>query len=85
MTARPDTGYQDYLRKLSNKYYVWLTTTNSGIDKEQGLEEAREIMQQRYPGNYVLDQIRDPSRGAFELVVKFDDPKEELLWKIKWS
>jgi hypothetical protein len=85
MNVLLDTGYEDYLRKLNNKYYMWLSVANSFIDKEEGIEEATEMMQQRYPGNYVLHQIYNHSRGAFELAVKFDNPKEEMLWKMKWA
>ena len=84
MNALLHTGYEDYLRKLTAKYFMWLST-NSFTSREEGLEEAREMMQQRYPGNYVLHQVYNYHRGAFELAVKFDNPKEEMLWKMKWA
>ena len=68
------TGYEEYLRSLNQKFNSWVNTTFVK-DKVEGLTDALELMQQRYPG----------SRGAFELDVKFDNPKEEMLWKMKWA
>ena len=78
------TNYQDYLRSLSLKFNSWVSTTFVK-DKVEGLEEATEMMRQRYPGNYTLIEKYNPSRGAFELAVKFENPKEEMLWKMKWA
>lgn len=78
------TGYQDYLRSLNQKFNSWVNTTFVK-DKIEGLEDALELMQQRYPGNYTLIEKYNPARGAIELDVKFANPKEEMLWKMKWA
>ena len=78
------TGYEEYLRSLNQKFNSWVNTTFVK-DKVEGLTDALELMQQRYPGNYRLIEKYNPSRGAFELDVKFDNPKEEMLWKMKWA
>lgn len=77
-------GYQDYLRRLTQKFNSWVSGTFVK-DKVQGLEEATEMMQQRYPGNYTLIEKYNSTRSAFELEVKFDNLKEEMLWKMKWA
>jgi len=78
------TGYEDYLRSLNQKFNSWVSTQFIK-DKVEGLEEATDLMRQRYPGNYRLIEKYNPTRGAFELAVEFDNPKEEMLWKLKWS
>ena len=78
------TGYQDYLHSLNQKFNSWVSTSFVK-DKVEGLEDATEIMKQRYPGNYTLVEVYNPTRGTFELSVKFDNSKEELLWKMKWA
>lgn len=78
------TGYQDYLHSLNLKFTSWVSATFAK-DKGEGLEEALEMMQERYPGNYILIEKYNPIRGTFELAVKFNNPKEEMLWKMKWA
>lgn len=78
------TGYQDYLRSLNQKFNSWISTTFVK-DKVEGLSDALDLMQLHYPGNYTLIEKYNSTRGAFELDVQFDNPKEEMLWKMKWA
>jgi hypothetical protein len=80
----PHTGYEEYLRSLNQKFNSWVNASFVK-DKVEGLEEATEMMQQRYPGNYKLIEKYNSNRGASELAVEFDNPKEEMLWKMKWA
>ena len=78
------TRYEDYLYSLNQKFNSWVSTTFVK-DKVEGLSDALDLMQQQYPGNYTLVEVYNSTRGAFELAVKFENPKEEMLWKMKWT
>lgn len=52
---------------------------------DTGFEKVTESMQEKYPGNYVLGYKYDVSSGLLYLIPKFENPKEELFWKIKYS
>lgn len=78
------TGYQDYLRSLNQKFNSWVNTTFVK-DKVEGLSDALDLIQLHYPGNYTLIEKYNPTRGLMELDVQFDNPKEEMLWKMKWA
>jgi hypothetical protein len=43
------------------------------------------IMHQHYPGKYRVVENYEPARGCFEFKLKFDDPREETLFLIKYS
>lgn len=76
-------SWQEYLRKLEQKFNSWITTKFA--NRLEGIEDATELMKQHYPGNYTLTEKYDPARGVFALTVVFENPKEEMLWKIKWT
>ena len=42
-------------------------------------------MQEKYPGNYRLGYKYDINSGLLYLIPKFEDPKEETCWKLKYS
>lgn len=75
-------SWRDHLDFLQAKYTSWLLTQECSGD---GIKDATEIMQEFYPGPYRIIEEFDPNRGMFRLNVKFDDPHQEMLWKIKWS
>lgn len=73
------TRYEDYLNDISVRYNWWLLAGG-----RNGLKDALELMQQQYPGNYQVVAKQD-KYNTFTLVLKFDNPNEELLWKLKWG
>lgn len=75
-------SWEDDLRNLSLKYNGWLTINEK---TGNGLDDANEIFQSKYPGPYRLIDYYDNNRGVFSLKLGFDNPNQELLWKIKWS
>lgn len=75
-------SWKSYLASLSSRYIQW---KSQGYKDDDGASDATELMQQRYPGKYKLIERYNPTRGVFELDIVFDNPKEEMLWKIKWE
>lgn len=79
---RPTT-WQDKLRELELKFASWLKIGN--VSREGGLKDVNLIMSTWYPGNYTVIEAYDPKRGVFGFKLVFDNPKEEMLWQIKWG
>ena len=44
-----------------------------------------ETMHRLYPGDYKIIEFFDKESNKFDYEVEFDDPKKEMLWKLKWS
>lgn len=42
-------------------------------------------MQVKYPGNYFIEEYYNDRQDRFALRPTFVDPKEELMWKIRWA
>jgi len=78
----PDT-WQSYLRRLGNGLNG--VATNKYITEADIVENAQKYMQIKYPGNYTLEPYYNTERGRFDLRLKFDDPKEEIVWLLRWS
>lgn len=75
-------SWKSYLNSLSSRYMLW---KQQGYKDYEGESDATELMQQRYPGNYKLVERYNTTRGVFELDIVFENPKEEMLWRIKWE
>jgi hypothetical protein len=71
-----DTSWHEYLHKLNqNSRYRW--------DSQPEADICYKLMQERYPGPYAMpwQQVN----GKFEIYLHFNDPEEELMWKLRWS
>ena len=79
----PDT-WQSYLRRLGNGLNG-ITERSKNITEADIVANAQEYMQKKYPGKYVVEQFYNAERGMFDLRLKFDDPKEETVWLLRWS
>lgn len=78
----PD-NWKTYLDRLQQSYANW---TLLGQQREgDGLSDATEMMQNRYPGNYKVEERYEPSRGMFRLYLKFNEPKDETFFLLKYS
>lgn len=49
------------------------------------IQTAELELQQQCPGEYRIVQKYDPIRMVIEFDVKFEDPRKELLWRLKYS
>ena len=75
--------WQAYLLELQLRYASW--TRIGQTSTKDGLDDATEIMQRRYPGNYTVDEKYDPVRGTFSLYLRFNDPRDETIFILKHS
>ncbi len=85
MTIRPkrEITWQEYLLALQSKYASW---TKLGQQCEgDGLADATEMMQKKYPGPYRVVEKYNAARGTFDLELEFDDPKEKTMWLLRNS
>lgn len=81
----PDT-WQSYLRRLGNGLNgVIGAGAKTTFSEENIVANAQEYMQKKYPGKYVVEQFYNAESGRFDLRLKFDDPKEETFWLLRWS
>lgn len=46
---------------------------------------ALTIMQEKYPGEYTIRTKYDTRRMCFGYKPVFEDPKKEMLWRIKYG
>ena len=46
---------------------------------------ANKIMQAHYPGPYTIECYFNSKIGGFGYRLKFEDPKEQTLWLLKYS
>ena len=79
----PDT-WQSYLRRLGNGLNG-ITERSKTITETDIVANAQKYMQKKYPGKYVVEQFYNAESGRFDLRLKFDDPKEETFWLLRWS
>lgn len=78
----PD-NWKTCLDRVQRNYTGW---TLLGQQRDgDGLSDANEMMQKRYPGNYKVEERYEPSRGTFRLYLKFNDPKDETFFLLKYS
>jgi hypothetical protein len=85
MSIRPKVPetWQGYLRRLGNGLNG--VATNKYITEADIVENAQKYMQIKYPGNYTVEPYYNTEMGRFDLRLKFDDPKEEIVWLLRWS
>lgn len=47
--------------------------------------KVTEMMQKKFPGPYIVKERYNSQKGRFEYVLVFNDNRQELFWKLKWS
>lgn len=78
--------WQGYLRRLGNGLNGIIGAgAKTNFSEENIVANAQEYMQKKYPGKYVVEQFYNAESGRFDLRLKFDDPKEETFWLLRWS
>lgn len=71
MRRMPPISWQSFLRREH--------LNNSNI------EEVETAMQLSFPGPYVIEEYFDTKSMSFNYRPKFEDTKQETLWRIKWG
>lgn len=73
-------SWKKELSLLSLRHFTYFANGVSGI-----LDIGTKNFKSKYPGNYVIEEYYDSTTMKFDLRLIFENEKEELLWKIKWS
>lgn len=76
--------WQSYLRRLSNGING-VSDRSKVLTAEDIIARAEKYMQIRYPGPYTVEQFYNAEKMKWDVRLKFNDPKEELFWLLKWS
>ena len=71
----------------STLYFIQESYIDSMLiyNEDQTKDQIENLMKDRFPGDYTLEWSYNPTICKLELNVKFEDPKKEVLWKIKYS
>jgi len=81
---KQDFKWQKFLL-LNQKRHLGLFNTINDDTFDTGFAKVTDAMQEKYPGKYVLGFKYDIDSGLLYLIPKFEDPKEETFWKLKFS
>lgn len=78
----PDT-WQVYLSRLGSGINGVSERTKSFTEKDI-VANAQRYMQKKYPGNYQVEQYYNADKMKWDLRLKFDSPKDETFFKVKY-
>ena len=76
--------WQSYLRRLGNGLNG-VTERSQTVTEADIIYRAEKYMQIKYPGKYIVEQFYNTEKMKMDLRLKFEDPKEETFWLLKWS
>ena len=76
--------WQNYLRRLGNGLNGISERTKTITEKDI-VNNAQRYMQKKFPGNYVVEQYYNADKMKWDLRLKFNNPKEETMWLLRWS
>lgn len=82
-TKVPET-WQRYLRRLGNGING-ISDRSETVTDADIVARAEKYMQIRYPGPYRVEQYYNTQRMMLDLRLRFDDPREQTLWLLRWS
>ncbi len=80
---RPD-NWQSYLRRLGNGLNG-VSERSKTITEADIVNNAYKWMQIKYPGPYRVEQFYNPKTMKIDLRLRFEDPREETMWLLRWS
>lgn len=81
--AMPET-WQSYLRRLSNGING-ISERSKVLTAEDIIANTQKHMQIKYPGPYTVEQFYNAEKMKWDVRLKFDDPKQEIMWMLKHS
>jgi len=76
--------WQSYLNRLGNGLNGLAERTKT-ITEEDIIANAEKWMKIKYPGNYRVEQFYNAKKMKIDLRLRFDNPKEETMWLLRWS
>ena len=80
---QPET-WQSYLRRLGNGING-ISERSETVTEADIVARAEKYMQIKYPGKYCVEQYYNSQRMRWDLRLRFDDPREETMWLLRWS
>lgn len=80
---QPDT-WQSYLRRLGSGING-VSERSKTLTEKDIIANAEHYMQKRYPGSYRVESYYNADKMKYDLRLKFDDPKQETMWLLRWS
>ena len=81
----PDT-WQVYLSRLGNGLNGVIGAGGKSTFTEADIvANAYVYMEKKYPGNYRVESYYNADKMKWDLRLKFDDPREETVWLLRWS
>lgn len=76
--------WQSYLRRLGNGINGVADRSETVTDSDI-VARAEKYMQIKYPGPYTVEQYYNSDKMKWDLRLRFEDPKQETMWLIRWS
>jgi hypothetical protein len=78
--------WRDHLNYYNRQISLNTPTPEQKLNPGKTLAEcAHYKLQKHWPGAYVVEEYYDSTRGCFALRLKFQDPHEEVMWRLRWS
>lgn len=78
-------AYQPTWQQMLDGYYRTSFINGDYTTGEDRIATIQAEMQERFPGKYVVENFYNNKKMRFDLRLRFDDPKQETMWKIKNS
>lgn len=73
----PKQSWRDVLSRERGTYFKDMA--------DASYEPATKRMQQRYPGNYIVEEYYNNKKHTWDLRLKFDTPEDETWFMLKYE
>lgn len=74
-------NYKSFLHQYRPVGIIVDPSTNFNDDARQ--QEVTKYMQERFPGNYTLEEYYDSNTMSFRYRLKFDSEQDEIVFKLR--
>lgn len=73
------------LQMAGGKRASWQKILREAHFNKNNIETIETWMQSNFPGPYVIEEYYDTTLMTFNYKVKFEDPKQETMWRIRYG
>ena len=78
--------WQSYLRRLGNGLNgIYGAGGSTTVTEADIIARAEKYMQLKYPGLYRVESYYNADKMKWDLRLRFDDPKQETMWLLRWQ
>lgn len=78
--------WQEHLDYYSVRLFEGVVLPEMKLDPTKTiLDIALSIFQNKWPGNYHIEEFFNAKKGRWDLRLRFADPREETMWLLRWS